>query len=105
MLLLFLLVSISGCGRTLMPTPDIYRPGSAPLFESVAPELQGNQLSVLYVTDRLPEVGKAGSATVYGSERSASAVLGSADVLIKGRTIGIGQRVMTLKPRDDALRI
>lgn len=52
------------------------------MFGSLTPELKGNQVPVLSVTGRLPEVDETASAIVYGSDWSASGVLGIVDVQI-----------------------
>jgi esterase/lipase superfamily enzyme len=72
---------LAGCGRTLMPVPEIYRTGGAVPFVDLAPELEGDLVSVPFVTDRLPseDSAKAGGLA-YGSERSESAALGLARV-------------------------
>ena len=72
-----------GCAPKLMPTPYLYATAHQPLFEDLRPELQGTQIDVLYVTDRVPEDDGAGSRR-YGYERSTSVGYGSA-VLEIGR--------------------
>lgn len=72
---------LAGCGRTLMPVPDIYRSGEAVPFVDLAPQLQADVLSVPYVTDRRPAGDQAETADqAYGSERSRSVALGLARV-------------------------
>jgi esterase/lipase superfamily enzyme len=81
-LLSALIVLVAGCARTLMQTPDFYVHTATPLFDGLAPELQGNTMEVLYVTDRLPEPGDSEALVEYGYERSPSLVLGAARVRI-----------------------
>lgn len=70
------LVLSSGCAtRALMPTPNLYTSGMAPLYAELAPELQGNQVSLVYVTDRAPEKDEAGRLR-YGYRRSLSTAFG-----------------------------
>lgn len=75
-----LVVLLTGCARTMIPTPLLYDNTSIPLFGELAPELDGNVLPVLYATDRAPEHDEAGSFTGYGSTRSPSGALGVARV-------------------------
>ena len=71
---------LSGCGRTMMATPLIYRDSATPVFDELAPELRGNRIPVLYVTDRKPASDDTRGSRFYGSERSASAAFGIARV-------------------------
>lgn len=68
-----------GCSTQpqLMPTPRVYaHPGWDP-FAAVPDALQGSDVSVLYVTDRMPD---AESESGYGQERSRSVAFGHAIV-------------------------
>ncbi len=80
---LLLIVLLSGCARTLMQTPDVYVNTSTPLFDELPPELQGNVMEILYVTDRLPESNASGTGVFYGDDRSTSLILGVAEVQIE----------------------
>lgn len=46
-------IFVAGCTRTLMPTPNAYASQKQPLLEALNPELEGNVVDFLYVTDRL----------------------------------------------------
>lgn len=75
------LLSLCGCSSKtyLMPTPNIYtKPGFKP-FDQVPAELQGDEISVLYVTDRVPE-SQEPDQWQYGIERSRSVAFGEAIV-------------------------
>ena len=77
------LVALAGCSSKtyLMPTPNAYtNPGWNP-FADVPPPLQGDQVSVLYVTDRVPEK-QTPDQWEYGYDRSRSAAFGEAVVQI-----------------------
>ena len=70
--------------RQLMPTPNIFV-GAAAMnpFADVPPELQGTELDILYVTDRMPLDSTAtGGRLEYDSERSRSLAFGSCRVRI-----------------------
>ena len=81
-----LLALLAGCASTtrqLMPAPNLYSgPEAPPLFSDLPAELQGNELDLLYVTDRAPETTGSGELR-YGYERSLSAAFGSAIVSIE----------------------
>jgi esterase/lipase superfamily enzyme len=77
------LIALPACSSKtyLMPTPSVYTdPGWNP-FAKVPPALQGDTVSVLYVTDRLPEEKTEGELE-YGYHRSRSAAFGEAVVQI-----------------------
>src|SRR4051812_19194283 len=77
------LVAVAGCGSKsyLMPTPSAYTNPEWNPFADVPPALQGNNVSVLYVTDRAPEK-QTPDHWEYGSKRSRSAAFGEAQVRI-----------------------
>ena len=78
--LLFLLSGCAGKTRHLMPAPNLYTQAGAPeLFTDLPDELTSNQIDLLYITDRVPEINKAGELS-YGFRRSRSAAFGSAIV-------------------------
>jgi hypothetical protein len=82
-LLVLSLVALAGCSSKtyLMPTPNAYtHPGWNP-FAAVPPALQGDEVSVLYVTDRVPEK-QTPDRWEYGYERSRSAAFGETVVRI-----------------------
>ena len=79
--LLLLVVAACSSKYYLMPTPTIYTDRSWNPFETVPQELQGNEIPVLYVTDRVPEE-KTEGAWKYGYARSRSAAFGEATVAI-----------------------
>jgi len=60
-----------------MPTPTLYATGKAELFESLPPELAGNRVNLLYVTDRTAYRDKQGRL-MYSAGRSRSLAFGSA---------------------------
>ncbi len=64
-----------------MPTPNVYTDQSWNPFADVPPSLQGDEISVLYVTDRAPEK-ESPDHTEYGYHRSRSAAFGEAIVQI-----------------------
>jgi esterase/lipase superfamily enzyme len=73
--------AIAGCSSKtyLMPTPIVYtEPGWNP-FAEVPPSLQGDTVSVMYVTDRVP-VEETPDHWTYGYARSRSAAFGDAVV-------------------------
>lgn len=74
-------ISAAACSsRTaLMPTPTVYTNPEWNPFADVPPALQGDTISVLYVTDRVP-TGEQPGHWDYGSERSRSAAFGEAKV-------------------------
>lgn len=76
------LLLVSGCARTMIPTPTLYTDTATPLFDTLAPELEGDRVQVLYVTDRLPEARASDTTTAYGNQRSASSALGVAEIRI-----------------------
>ena len=85
-LLLTMIVLVSGCaGPTLMPTPSVYEGSDVPLSVGLSPTLLGNQLDVLYATDRRPELDTSGDLIGYGNRRSTSGALGSAIVEIESK--------------------
>ena len=68
------LFTLAGCagGRPLMPVPNVYTGDSArDLFQELPEELKGNDLDLLYVTDRVRETDADGKPA-YGSGRSRS---------------------------------
>ncbi len=75
------LAALLGCAPALMPTPNLYGSGAAPLFGELTPALQTSTIDVLYVTDRVPRDDGAGSVR-YGHERSPSVGYGSVKVTI-----------------------
>ena len=83
-LFLALLVLLAGCSttRTMIPIPSLYTETATPLFDDLAPELEGNRLSILYATDRRPEQQESEKPMRYGSQRSPSGALGVAEVRI-----------------------
>ena len=85
--LLPLAILLSGCGRSMMPTPLVYQDASTPVLADLAPELRGDRLAILYVTDRKPASADTGGSRFYTSGRSTSSVLGGADVKL-GRKSG-----------------
>ena len=77
------LVALAGCSSKtyLMPTPTVYTHPDWNPFADVPPSLQGDEVSVLYVTDRLPEE-QTEDHWEYGYQRSRSAAFGEAVVQI-----------------------
>jgi esterase/lipase superfamily enzyme len=77
------LVALAGCSSKtwLMPTPNAYTHPDWNPFADVPPPLQGDTVSVLYVTDRAAEE-QTPDHWEYGHERSRSAAFGEAVVQI-----------------------
>jgi esterase/lipase superfamily enzyme len=82
--LLLATAMLSGCARSMMPTPLLYRDSGTPIFDELDPELQGNRIPILYVTDRKPASDVTQGNRFYGNERSASSAIGVAQVEIGG---------------------
>ncbi len=82
-LLGFSIPASGGCSSKtyLMPTPNAYTHPDWNPFADVPPALQGDEVQVLYVTDRAPEKESPGH-TEYGYDRSRSAAFGEAVVRI-----------------------
>jgi esterase/lipase superfamily enzyme len=100
--LLFAQAVLSGCARNMMATPLIYRDADVRMFEELAPELQGNRIPVLYVTDRKPETDDTDGGRFYGSERSASTAFGIAHVKV-GRGAGSWEAMATQRGKTGEL--
>lgn len=83
-LLVVCVLLVSGCARSMMPTPVLYRVAPSLAFDRLPEELRGNRIQVLYVTDREPAAPGDGRGRFYGSDRSASAAFGVADVAFRG---------------------
>ena len=65
LLLLAVTAVLAGCAaRPLMPAPNVYTSGERAAFDNVPPELRGDMLEVLYVTDRAPATDEAGNASL-----------------------------------------
>ncbi|MEE8154092.1 MAG: alpha/beta hydrolase [Phycisphaerales bacterium] len=77
------LVILVGCSSKtyLMPTPTVYTHPDWDPFANVPPSLQSDEVSVLYVTDRVPEE-QTENHWEYGYQRSRSAAFGEAVVQI-----------------------
>lgn len=76
-----ILLFLCGCNSKtyLMPTPTVYTNPDWNPFVDVPSELQGDKVSVLYVTDRVPEK-QIPDHWEYGEERSRSAAFGESIV-------------------------
>jgi esterase/lipase superfamily enzyme len=99
-----IVVLASGCAtRQLMPTPNLYANGQAPLYDRLAPDLESNRVELVYVTDRVPEHDEAGRLR-YGVGRSPSAAFGSADVHI-GEGVPWDEIVQLSKSRERKRRL
>lgn len=72
-----------GCSSKtyLMPTPNIYAHTEWDPFADVPAALQNDEVSVLYVTDRMP-TGETSAQWEYGDRRSRSMAFGEATVSI-----------------------
>lgn len=79
--LLIWMATLLGCAPKLMPTPNLYGSGAAPLFTELAPEFETPTVDVLYVTDRTPS-NDGVSGVRYGHDRSPSVAYGSVEVEI-----------------------
>lgn len=77
------LLPSAGCSHKtyLMPTPNVYTHPDWNPFADVPSALQGDHVSVLYITDRVPEM-KTPDHWTYGIGRSRSAAFGDAVVQI-----------------------
>ncbi|MGF1526615.1 MAG: alpha/beta hydrolase [Candidatus Competibacterales bacterium] len=93
--LLAVTLLLVGCstGRHLMPVPVVYTAQDIHPFD-LPPALQTSEIDVLYVTDRVPEVGEDGELG-YGFARSPSVAFGSA-------LVGIGSELSWKVLADDA---
>jgi esterase/lipase superfamily enzyme len=72
------LLMVGGCSSSetlLMPTPHIYAQPDVKPFADVPPNLQSNQVEVLYLTDREPENSPT-EPPRYGFKRSRSVAFG-----------------------------
>lgn len=81
--LALLVVSLSGCSSKhyLMPTPNVYADREWDPFENVPEALQGDEIAVLYLTDRAVD-SAPDKALRYGVERSRSMAFGESLVRI-----------------------
>ncbi len=77
---LIAVLSLPGCGRQLMPTPNLYVGAETDPFAGVAPALQTSDVEVLYATDRVP--GRKHGSLRYGHERSPSRAFGDCVIRI-----------------------
>jgi esterase/lipase superfamily enzyme len=84
-LLIILMVTIAcSSSRPLMPAPNIYQNQSAQqVFAEVPEDWHQSRMKLLYATDRKPRDNEDGSFG-YGSGRSASLALGTAEIDIEG---------------------
>lgn len=84
---LALSIALTACTgeRQLMPTPNLYADGMAELFDDLDPELEGTEVEIVYVTDRLAEPNEAGELA-YGYKRSDSLAIGTT-VIDLGRNV------------------
>lgn len=81
-------VVLSACTspRILMPTPEVYTRGIQSAFSERLPEdLRSPEMSIVYVTDRIPTSTEEGAMT-YGIGRNRSFALGQAVVGFGGGT-------------------
>lgn len=92
LLLCALGVTAAGCGRQLMPTPNLYSHMHDDAFDRVPSEFCNNMVDVLYVTDR-QQSGEGKAGPTYGYGRSHSLAFGSC-------TVEIGRNL----PWDDLVR-
>ena len=83
-LILVCIAAVGGCGRNLMPTPNLYHDASVDPFRDVPPSRQSNVVEILYATDRDPlEPRTVNEMYVrYGTDRSNSVAFGNASVQI-----------------------
>lgn len=81
--LLILVLLLVGCSSTpkLMPTPNIYTNGRVYPESGVPQGLKSNEIDLLFVTDRAPQITSEGELE-YGTRRSASMAFGSAIIEI-----------------------
>jgi esterase/lipase superfamily enzyme len=78
---LFIILLVSGCGQSLMATPNLIARSEVNPFDKVPPELRSSRVEVLYATDRVPEKDSKGNL-VYGCDRSKSLAFGTCVVEI-----------------------
>jgi esterase/lipase superfamily enzyme len=74
--LLGVVILLAGCGRHLVPAPNLYFGESHQAFGDVPVEFQTNTVDVLYATDRLPK-GTDEANLAYGYDRSKALQWGS----------------------------
>jgi esterase/lipase superfamily enzyme len=74
-------VLLAGCStaRLMMPTPNLYINSKTDLYTDLAKELKGNEVELLYLTDRLAEQDEAGELR-FGYGRSHSLSFGTVPV-------------------------
>lgn len=77
---LLLPLLVVGCGRSLMPTPNLYAYGSRTEWQNVPAALQSNTVDVLYATDRVATEGDRGPS--YNTDRSLSLAFGLCTVAL-----------------------
>ncbi|MCP3906136.1 MAG: alpha/beta hydrolase, partial [Planctomycetes bacterium] len=70
-----------GCGRTLMPTPNLIAAEEPNPFDAVPADRRSNVVEILYATDRQP-TDEAGPGVTYGVLRSKSLAFGRTRVRI-----------------------
>jgi esterase/lipase superfamily enzyme len=103
-LIVCLLLALVGCSTKtyLMPTPNVYSHPDWNPFAGVPPALQHNKVSVLYVTDRVPEK-QTPDHWAYGHKRSRSAAFGEAQVQIGNNLSwdGLVQASRSAKRKND----
>jgi esterase/lipase superfamily enzyme len=86
LLLLVLVMLTAGCaGSGMMPTPNLYRDPARQPFASVPPQLQNNEATVIYATDRLNVAQKSDRQPPtgpihYGAGRSMALAIGTCKV-------------------------
>lgn len=68
MLLVSFTLTLTGCGASMMPAPNLIVMEGRAAWDHVSPELQKTTAEVIYATDRLPE-SKDGEPVRYGSRR------------------------------------
>lgn len=86
-----LVMLLTGCARTMMLPPGIYTADEFPVFDQLDPTLAKSRVDIIYLTDRLVEIGESG-APGYGTGRSTSLAFGEATVEI-GRDLSWGEIV------------
>lgn len=78
-LILLVVMAVGGCGRYLMPTPNLYANGCEDPFDEVPVALRNNCLEVLYVTDRqiAGNTAEERSVTLAGEDATPARTCGS----------------------------
>lgn len=96
---------LTGCQRTLVPTPTVYIDRGSDAFQGIPDAYQTTTIQMPYVTDRAP-VERDGSPLRYGYDRSRSLAFGHGAVEIgRGMTWSEVAELSTVEHRGRAIPI